>query len=84
RYSKDYVELQTKDKVKFYKTPDSILQDQLKIWSEILEKKSAENPMFKEIVESQKAFAQRAVKWEQDTVVNRRMAVNHFFGAKKA
>jgi hypothetical protein len=24
------------------------------------------------------------VKWEQDTVVNRRMAVNHFFGAKKA
>jgi TRAP-type mannitol/chloroaromatic compound transport system substrate-binding protein len=84
RYSKDYAELQTKDKVKFYKTPDSILQDQLKIWSEILEKKSAENPMFKEIVASQKAFAQRAVKWEQDTVVNRRMAVNHFFGAKKA
>jgi TRAP-type mannitol/chloroaromatic compound transport system substrate-binding protein len=84
RYSKDYAELQTKDKVKFYKTPDSILQDQLKIWSEILETKSAENPMFKEIVASQKAFAQRAVKWEQDTVVNRRMAVNHFFGAKKA
>ena len=26
RYSQDYVELQTKDKVKFYKTPDSILQ----------------------------------------------------------
>ena len=29
RYSKDYVELQTKDKVKFYKTPDAILQEQL-------------------------------------------------------
>jgi TRAP-type mannitol/chloroaromatic compound transport system substrate-binding protein len=84
RYSKDYAELQTKDKVKFYKTPDSILQDQLKIWTEILEKKSAENPLFKEIVASQKAFAQRAVKWEQDTIVSRRMAVNHFFGAKKA
>src|ERR1700710_1206387 len=26
RYSKDYVEMQTKDKVKFYKTPDSVLQ----------------------------------------------------------
>jgi TRAP-type mannitol/chloroaromatic compound transport system substrate-binding protein len=49
-----------------------------------LEKKSAENPLFKEVVASQLAFAQRAVKWEQDTVVNRRMAVNHFFGAKKA
>ena len=82
RYSKDYIELQTKDKVKFYKTPDTVLQDQLKLWEEILVKKSAENPLFKEIVASQKAFASRAVKWEQDTVVNRRMAVNHFFGNK--
>jgi TRAP-type mannitol/chloroaromatic compound transport system substrate-binding protein len=84
RYSKDYIELQTKDNVKFYKTPDSILQDQLKLWEEILVKKSAENPLFKEIVASQKAFAGRAVKWEQDVVINRRMAVNYFFGAKKA
>ncbi len=82
RYSKDYIELQTKDKVKFYKTPDTVLQLQLKLWSEILEKKSADNPLFKEIVESQKVFAERAVKWDQDTYVNRRMAVNHFFGAK--
>ncbi len=82
RYSKDYIELQTKDKVKFYKTPDAVLQTQLKLWSAILEKKSAENPMFKEIVASQKAFAERAVKWDQDTYVSRRMAVSHFFGAK--
>ena len=84
RYSKDYIELQTKDKVKFYKTPDSVLQLQLKLWSDILTKKSAENPLFKEIVESQKAFAERTVKWDQDTYVSRRMAVNHFFGAKPA
>jgi TRAP-type mannitol/chloroaromatic compound transport system substrate-binding protein len=50
----------------------------------ILEKKSGENPMFKEIIVSQKAFAERAVKWDQDTYVSRRMAVNHFFGAKPA
>ena len=84
RYSKDYIELQTKDKVKFYKTPDAVLQTQLTLWTEILEKKSAENPLFKEIVASQKAFAERAVKWDQDTNISRRMAVNHFFGAKKA
>jgi TRAP-type mannitol/chloroaromatic compound transport system substrate-binding protein len=83
RYSKDYIELQTKDNVKFYKTPDAVLQVQLKLWSEILEKKSAENPLFKEIVQSQKAFAERAVKWDQDTYVSRRMAVSHFFSAKK-
>jgi TRAP-type mannitol/chloroaromatic compound transport system substrate-binding protein len=84
RYSKDYVELQTKDKVKFYKTPDSILQDQLKLWDDIIAKKSAENPLFKEVLASQRAFAERAVKWEQDTVINRRMALNYYFGAKKA
>ena len=37
-------------------------------------------PLFKEIVESQKAFAERAVKWDLDTNVNRRMAYNHYFG----
>jgi TRAP-type mannitol/chloroaromatic compound transport system substrate-binding protein len=84
RYSKDYIELQNKDKVKFYKTPDAVLQDQLKLWEAIVVKKSGENPLFKEIVASQKAFASRAVKWEQDTYVGRRMAMNHFFGAKAA
>lgn len=84
RYSKDYIELQTKDKVKFYKTPDVVLQDQLKLWDAIIAKKSAENPIFKEVLASQFAFAERAVKWEQDTVINRRMALNYYFGAKKA
>ncbi|WP_024576856.1 MULTISPECIES: twin-arginine translocation signal domain-containing protein [unclassified Afipia] len=85
RYSKDYEEMQSKDKVKFYKTPDSVLQKQLEIFDQVAEKKSAENPLFKEIVESQLAFAKRATQWEQDTVVSRRMAYNHYFGpnAKK-
>src|SRR5437870_9581170 len=83
RYSKDYVELQTKDKVKFYKTPDSILQKQIEVFDPIMEKKSAENPLFKEVVESQKKFAARAVRWDLDTYVNRRMAYNYYFGAKK-
>jgi TRAP-type mannitol/chloroaromatic compound transport system substrate-binding protein len=79
RYSKDYGELQTKDKVRFYKTPDSILQRQLEIYDQVVDKKSADNPMFKEIVESQKGFAARAVKWDLDTNVSRRMAYNHYF-----
>jgi TRAP-type mannitol/chloroaromatic compound transport system substrate-binding protein len=86
RYSKDYVELQTKDKVKFYKTPDPILKQQLEIYDEVVKKKAAENPLFKEIAESQLAFAKRTTQWEQDTVVSRKMAFDHYFGpnAKKA
>src|SRR5258705_9837726 len=85
RYSQDYIELQTKDNVKFYKTPDAILKLQLEVYDEVAKKKAAENPMFKEIAESQLAFAKRATQWEQDTVVGRRMAFDHYFGpnAKK-
>src|SRR6187455_1376174 len=38
RYSKDYVELQSKDNVKFYKTPDSVLKRQLEIYDEVAKK----------------------------------------------
>jgi len=85
RYSKDYIELQTKDNVKFYKTPDAILKRQLEIFDEVAKKKAGENPIFKKIVESQLTFAKRAAQWEQDTVVSRKMVFDHYFGpnAKK-
>src|ERR687892_761380 len=84
RYSKDYVELQTKDKVRFYKTPDSLLQKQLETYDAAADKKAGDNPLFKEIAESQRAFAARAVKWDLDTNVQRRMAYNHCFGKPAA
>jgi TRAP-type mannitol/chloroaromatic compound transport system substrate-binding protein len=85
RYSQDYITLQTTDKVKFYRTPDSVLKAQLEIYDDVVRKYAAANPLFKEIVESQLAFAKRATQWEQDYVVNRRMAFDHYWGpnAKK-
>jgi TRAP-type mannitol/chloroaromatic compound transport system substrate-binding protein len=80
RYSQDYIELQVKDKVKFYRTPNSVLQKQLELYDQIVTKKGAEDPLFKEIVDSQLAFAKRATQWEQDTIVSRSMAFNHYFG----
>jgi TRAP-type mannitol/chloroaromatic compound transport system substrate-binding protein len=82
RYSKDYEDMRVKDKVAFYKTPDAILKRQLELYDEVAKKKSAENPLFKEIVDSQIAFARRATQWEQDTVVGRKMAYDHYFGAQ--
>jgi TRAP-type mannitol/chloroaromatic compound transport system substrate-binding protein len=84
RYSKDYQELQTKDKVRFYKTPDSVLQKQLEAYDTAADKKASDNAMFKEIAESQRAFAARTVKWDLDTNVSRRMAYNHYFGKPAA
>jgi TRAP-type mannitol/chloroaromatic compound transport system substrate-binding protein len=80
RYSQDYIDLQTKDKVRFFKTPDSVLLKQLEIYDDVVRKKVAENPLFKEIVQSQLAFARRAAQWEQDTVVPRKMAFDRYFG----
>jgi len=82
RYSKDYIDIQAKDKVRVYKTPNSVLQDQLKIWDQVIAKKAADNPMFKKVLESQKAFAQRAAKWQNDQQVDFKMAFNHYFGRK--
>jgi TRAP-type mannitol/chloroaromatic compound transport system substrate-binding protein len=84
RYSKDYIELQTKDKVKMYRTPASVLQKQLDIFDKVMEEYSAKNPLFKEVLESQRKFAERAVRWKLDTVVAANMAYNHYFGKKKA
>ena len=84
RYSQDYIELQTKDKVRFYRTPDSILQKQLEVFDQVEAKKSADNPLFKDIADSQRKFAERAVKWDLDTNVPRRMAYNHYFAKPAA
>ncbi|MSQ57073.1 MAG: C4-dicarboxylate ABC transporter [Limnohabitans sp.] len=83
RYSKDYDELK-KAGVKFYKTPDSVMRKIMETYDEVIAKKSATDPLFKEIVESQKAFAERTVRWELDTVADRRMAYNNYFGKKPA
>jgi TRAP-type mannitol/chloroaromatic compound transport system substrate-binding protein len=82
RYSKDYIDIQSQGKVKVYKTPNSMLQAQLKIWDEIIAKKStAENPWFKKVLDSQKEFAKRVGGWKYDQEVDFRMAYNHYFRA---
>jgi len=83
RYSKDYQEMREKQGVKFFKTPDAVLQAQLAAWDKVIAKKSAENSLFKKVLDSQRAFAQRAALWQSDYSVNMRMAYAHFFPGKK-
>ena len=83
RNSLDYIELK-KAGVKFYKTPDAILRAQLEVWDKVIAKKSGENPAFKKVLDSQKAYAQRAGQWQMDYMVDFKMAYNHYFAAKKA
>ena len=83
RNSKDYIELK-KAGVKFYKTPDAILRAQLASWDKTVAKKSAENPLFKKVLDSQRQFAERAGQWQNDYSVDLKMAYNHYFSGKKS
>jgi len=84
RYSADFIKLQTEDKVRFYQTPQSVLEDQLKAWDVIIAKKSAENADFKAVLESQREFARRAGRWQNFTNVDYKMAFDHYFAPKKS
>jgi TRAP-type mannitol/chloroaromatic compound transport system substrate-binding protein len=83
RYSQDHIELQEKHGVRFYKTPDAILQRQLELYDQVAQKKASENPLFKEIADSQRNYAARAVRWDLETNVDRRMAFRHYFAQKR-
>jgi TRAP-type mannitol/chloroaromatic compound transport system substrate-binding protein len=83
RNTKDYDELK-KAGVKFYKTPDTILRAQLAAWDKTIEKKAAENALFKKVLDSQRAFAEKAGQWQMDYMVDFKMAYNHYFGRKPA
>lgn len=85
RNSEDYNALK-KDGVKFFKTPDAVLRAQLAAWDTTIAKKSGENPLFKKVLDSQRAFAARACQWQNDYTVDFKMAYNHYFGrtAKKS
>jgi TRAP-type mannitol/chloroaromatic compound transport system substrate-binding protein len=79
RNTKDYAELK-KAGVTFYKTPDAILRAQLDAWDKVIAKKAAENPSFKKVLDSQKAYAQAAAGWQNDYTVDFKMAYNRYFG----
>jgi TRAP-type mannitol/chloroaromatic compound transport system substrate-binding protein len=83
RNAKDYDEMK-KAGIKFYKTPDAILKAQLDAWDKVTTAKSAENAYFKRVMESQRAFAERAGRWQNDYMVDFKMAYNHYFTKKKA
>ena len=84
RYSQDYIEMREKQGVRFFKTPDDILRAQMRAWTTVVDEKRKENPFFAKVLDSQMAWARRTVTWSMDTLVDPRIAYNHWFGPKPA
>lgn len=78
RYSDDLQWLQNEAGVTVRRTPRDILDAQINAWSEILPELE-EDPMFKKIVDSQRAWAEKVAFYELMNAPDYALAYEHFF-----
>jgi len=84
RYSTDYAELRNQPGTRFLKTPPELLRAQLNAWNALVARGSLDNPFFERVFKSQQAWARRTVGWALDTVVDPRIAYDHWFARPAA
>ena len=80
RYSQDLVTLKEKHGVNVYRTPDSVMQDQLKAWDIVAKRISDSDPFFKQVLESQMAWAKRHGAYALNNSPDYKGAYEHYFG----
>ena len=80
RYADDLVKLKNKLGVNVYRTPDGVMQDQLKAWDVITDKFSKKDAFFKEVVYSQKVYAKKVMANLMHNQPDYGMAYKHHFG----
>ncbi|TMC69055.1 MAG: TRAP transporter substrate-binding protein [Chloroflexi bacterium] len=78
--SDDYAKLLAKG-IKIIKTPQSVLDAQLKAWDTVITNESKDNPDFVAILNSQKAWAQKIFPWSDAVSIRTpdRVSYDHFF-----
>lgn len=81
QYSTDLQELITKDKVKVIRTPADVFTAQLKAWDVIVKRLSDEDPFFKKVWESQKAWAKRVGYYGFINDAAYKEAYEHLYGS---
>ena len=81
RYADDLVKLKNKLGVNIYRTPDGVMQEQLKAWDVIVDKFNKKDPFFKKVVNSQKDYAKKVMAYLLLNSPDYGMAYKHHFGA---
>ncbi|MBX3636950.1 MAG: TRAP transporter substrate-binding protein [Rubrivivax sp.] len=79
-YSKDFEELASVDKVNIIRTPKSIFDAQIKAWDVITKKLSDEDPFFKKVVDSQKAWSKRVARYMFFNEADYKVGYEHIHG----
>ena len=80
RYSDSLASLMNDHGVNVYQTSDEILAAQLKGWDKVIGEFSAKDPFFKKIVDSQKAYAKKVMKYLLMNQPNYKLAYENEFG----
>jgi TRAP-type mannitol/chloroaromatic compound transport system substrate-binding protein len=80
RYSTDLAKLMNEHKVNVYQTSDAILAEQLKGWDKVIGEFAAKDAFFKKVVDSQKAYAKRTMKYLLMNQPNYKLAYENEFG----
>ena len=80
RYADDLVKLKEKHGVNVYRTPDSIMAEQLKAWDVVIDRISGEDPFFAKVVKSQKDYAKKVMNYLHLNAPDYGLAYKHYFG----
>jgi len=80
RYSADLVLLKEKYGVNVYRTPSSIMKDQLKAWDVVVKRFTQTDPFFKKVIDAQMDWAKRHGAYALNNNPDYRGAYEHYFG----
>ena len=80
RYANDLIKLKEDHGVNVYRTPDSIMKDQLKAWDVVINRISAKDKFFAKVVESQKVYAKKVMNYLLLNQPDYGIAYKHYFG----
>ena len=78
-YSKDLEWLKNEKGVAVYRTPASVMKDQLNAWDVLIKRLSAEDPFFAKVLQSQKEFCHRVAYFDLLNAADYKLAFEHHF-----
>lgn len=79
RYAEDLAKLRDQG-VNVYRTPDSVMSEQLKAWDIVVDRISAEDEFFAKVVDSQKTYAKEVMNYLNLNQPDYKLAYAHYFG----
>ena len=79
RYADDLTTLANEQGVNVYRTPDSVMSEQLKAWDIVIDRISGEDQFFAKVVDSQKTYAKNVMNYLNLNQPDYKLAYAHYF-----